>query len=539
MSGFRTPEIEREQIVLWEHRLDDALPDDHQARHLDFLLGSAAFADTFAEMERSYVLERGKPPYQPRDLAALYLFGMLHRLRSSRQLEEACHARLDVIWLMRGQTPDHSTIADFVGKHKKTLRQLFRDTLQVLLQAELVQLSHVAFDGSKLEADAGRNSVRSQEKIASWQKHLDEKIAALEQEWAENEKRETDLFGRSSPWTDARQKDVEKALAQLKRKREKLQEALDQIERRQAAHVGSKPPKRIASTSDPDARSMKDKEGRSKPNFNTQIAVDDACGAIVAADVSDQADDSGQLVPLVEQVIDNCGDKPGALSADSQYNTGPDLAAMEQREIDCYLPDAGANSAAARPDEAAQEALARVAEGQPLSESQWAALPRNNKKRIDRAAFVYDEQKDAYRCPAGQALVFLRISKDKKKWGTAERRQYGGCAACASCVHAKLCCKNPEKGRVVSRDQYEAYRQRLRRRMDTQAGRAIYKRRKCTVEPCFGHIKHNMGVRRFMRRGIEKVKTEWSLVCTAVNLGILLRHWDDVAAILDEVTTHM
>lgn len=538
MSGFRTPEIAREQIVLWEHRLDDALPDDHQARHLDFLLGSAAFADTFAEMQRSYVLDRGKPPYQPRDMAALYLFGMLHRLRSSRQLEEACHARLDVIWLMRGQTPDHSTIADFVGKHKKTLRKLFRDTLQVLLRAEMVHLSHVAFDGSKLEADAGRSSVRSQEKIASWEKHLSEQAAVLEREWAENEKREADLFGQSSPWTDAREKDAEKALTQLKRKREKLQEALEQIERRQEAHVGSKPLKRIASTTDPDARSMKDKEGRSKPNFNTQIAVDDAYGAIVAADVSDRADDSGQLAPMVEQVIDNCGDKPGAISADSQYNTGPDLAAMEEREIDCYLPDAGANSEAAAADEATQEALARVVEGQPLSESQWAALPRNNKKMIDRAAFVYDERKDEYRCPAGQALVFLRVSKDKKKWGTSERRQYGGCAACAGCVHAKLCCKNPEKGRVVSRDQYEAHRERLRRRMDTQAGRAIYKRRKCTVEPCFGHVKHNMGVRRFLRRGIEKVKTEWSMVCTAVNLGILLRHWDEVATLLDEVTTH-
>lgn len=539
MSGFRTPEIAREQIVLWEQRLEDALPVDHQARHLDFLLGSPAFADTFREMEGSYVLDRGKPPYHPRDLTALYLFGMLHRLRSSRQLEDACHSRLDVIWLMRGQTPDHSTIDDFVCKHGKPLRKLFRDTLQVLLGSELVQLSHVAFDGSKVEADAGRNSVRSEEKIASWQAHLDEKIAALEQEWAANEKRETDLFGQSNPWTNARGKDVEQALAQLKRKREKLQEALDQIERRQAAHVGSKPPKRIASTSDPDARSMKDKEGRSKPNFNTQIAVDDAYGAIVAADVNDATDDSGQLVPLVEQVIDNCGDKPGAVSADSQYNTGPDLAALEEREIDCYLPDAGANSEAARPDEAAQEALARVDAGQALSESQWAALPRNNKKLIDRSAFVYDEQKDEYRCPAGQTLVFLRTSRDKKKWGTAERRQYGGCAACAGCAHAKLCCKNPEKGRLVSRDQYEAHRERLRRRMDTQAGRDIYKRRKCTVEPCFGHIKHNMGVRRFLRRGLEKVKSEWSMVCTAVNLAILLRHWPEVETILDEAVTTM
>ena len=532
MSGFRMPEISREQLVLWERRLEDALPADHQARHMDFLLGSEAFADTFREMERSYVLNRGKPPYHPRDLSALYLYGMVHRLRSSRQLEDACHARLDVIWLMRGQTPDHSTIADFVGKHGKALRKLFRDTLQILIGANLVKLSHVAIDGSKVEANAGKNSVRGEEKIRSWQAHLDEKVAALEQEWVENEKREADLFGESNPWTNAPGKDAKKALAQLKRKREKLKQALAQLERRQEGHVGSKPPKRIASTTDPDARSMKDKEGRSKPNFNTQVGVDDAYGAIVAADVNDEPEDSGQLIPMVEQVVENCGDRPQSASADSQYNTGPDLAAMEQKQIDCYLPDAGQNSEAVPLSEAGQEAQARVREGRALSESQWEALPRNSQGLIDRSSFAYDETKDEYRCPAGWPLVFLRTSKDRKKWGTAKRRQYGGCVACARCAQAGLCCKNAEKGRVISRDQYEDHRERLRRRMATEEGREIYQRRKYTVEPRIGHIKHNMGVRRFLRRGLEKVKTEWIMACTAVNLGILLRHWDEVVTTL-------
>jgi hypothetical protein len=52
------------------------------------------------------------------------------------------------------------------------------------------------------------------------------------------------------------------------------------------------------------------------------------------------------------------------------------------------------------------------------------------------------------------------------------------------------------------------------------------------VEPRIGHLKPNLGVRRFLRRGIEKVKTEWIMACTVVNLGILRRHWDDVATTL-------
>ena len=528
MSRFRTPEVPRAQIVLWAHRLEDALPADHQVRHLVFLLHSAAFAATFGEMEAAYVLERGQPPYHPRDLTALYLYGMLHRIRSSRQLETACHSRLDVIWLMQGQTPDHSTIADFVSKHGKSLRTLFRDSLRVLIGADLVKLAHVAIDGSKVEADAGKKSVRGEEKIRSWQRHLDEKIAALEQEWVENEKREGSLFGSDNPWTGPAEKDARKALAQLERKRKKLDQALAQLARRQATHVGSKPLKRIASTTDPDSRSMKDKEGRSKPNYNTQVAVDDAHGVIVAADVNDETDDSGQLAPMVDQVIANCGKAPESVTADSQYNTGPDLAAMEKREIDCYLPDAGQNSAASAASEAAQEALSRVRAGESLSESQWDALPRNRRGMIDKSSFVYDEANDQYRCPAGGTLVFLRTRQDKKKWGTARRRQYGGCAACAGCPRAAVCCKHPEKGRVISRDQYEEHRERLRRRMATEKGRDIYKRRKHTVEPRIGHIKHNLGVRRFLRRGIEKVRTEWSMVCTAVNLGILLGHVGEV-----------
>jgi hypothetical protein len=235
---------------------------------------------------------------------------------------------------------------------------------------------------------------------------------------------------------------------------------------------------------------------------------------------------------MVEQVVANCGDKPGSVSADSQYNTGPDLAAMEEQQISCYVPDAGQNSEAGPLSEGTQEALALAREGQVLSESQWERLPRNNQGLIDKSAFVYDETQDEFRCPAGQTLVFLRTSQDKKKWGTAKRRQYGGCAACAGCVHATLCCKNPEKGRVISRDQYEKHRERLRLRMGTEAGREIYKRRKHTVEPRIGHIKHNLGVRRFLRRGIEKVTTEWMMVCTAVNVGILLRHWDEVVTTL-------
>ena len=80
---------------------------------------------------------------------------MMNRIRSSRQLESACHNRLDVIWKMQGHKPDHSTLASFVGRHGEHLRMLFRDLLGVAVRAGLVGVDHMTVDGTKIEADAG------------------------------------------------------------------------------------------------------------------------------------------------------------------------------------------------------------------------------------------------------------------------------------------------------------------------------------------------------------------------------------------------
>jgi transposase len=498
---------------------------------------------------QEYVLHEGQPPYHPRDLAGLYLYGMLNRIRSSRQLEAATWNRLDVIWLLQGQHPDHATIAAFVTRHGAVLRRLLRDTATVGLRAGLVKLEHTAGDGTKIEADAGRGSVRSAEKIGAWLGHLDKQLAALEAEWQNNEQREPQWLGGAAPWAPRAERSPTRQVAAMKRKQARLRAALTQIERRQAeAAAGGGSCRAIGSTTDPASRCMKDKEGRSKPNFNAQLAVDTApAGMIVATEVNDAPEDTGQLTPLLAQVAANCGRLPAAASADSGYNTGPELAALEAQGVTGYLPDAQAASA---PAEATVEAataeaaaVAAVQAGQELTAAQWSALPQDAAGRITKAAFAYDAAADAYRCPAGFSLPLLAKNCERRKWGTALRSRYGftpygrgakprGAVPCAGCPHAPRCCADPAQGRRLERDQYEAQRERLRARMNTAEGRAIYRRRRETVEPRFGWIKQGLGVRRFLRRGLEKVRTEWALVATAVNVSILLRHWELVRPVL-------
>jgi transposase len=528
MAGFRKPEVSRDQLVMWSERLDDAIPAGHPVRQLAYLLESDAFSARFRAWAAEYVLLEGKPPYHPRDLAGLYIYGMLNRIRSSRQLEGACHNRLDVIWLMSGQRPDHSTISEFVKTHGKHLRKMFRDSLEVGIRAGLVKLEHVSVDGTKLEAEAGKGSVHGETTIASQLVRVDQQIEALEKEWVENEVRETSLFGSEVPWTSKERGSTKEQLKRLREQQERLKEALAVIERRRRENGDGPVPRPIASVTDPASRVMPDKEGKSKPNYNSQIAVDTTAGMVVAQEVNDRAEDSGQMTPMLDQVEENCGSLPKEASADSQYNTGPELASLEEMNVTGFLPDKGKRSDADPVETPATEALRVAQSGGTLTDEQWTALPKDGQGRITKEAFRYDPVENVYRCPMGQALPFLRKRQDQKRWGTAERIQYGECPACACCPRAKMCCGDPAKGRIVSHDQYEGHRERMRQRMNTEEGRSRYRLRGPTVEPRFGYIKRGLGIRRFLHRGLSAVQTEWSLICTAVNIGILLRHWAEV-----------
>jgi len=533
MSGFRKPEQPRDQLVLWSQRLEDAISASHPVRQFDILMRSPAFGQTFSEWESEYDLWQGKPPYHPRYLSSLYLYGMMHKIRSSRQLESACYNRLDVIWLMENQRPDHSTVADFVSRHGQRLRKLFRDVLQVSMQAGLVKLNHISVDGTKIEANAGKGSVYRESNIEEMLSKIDETIDKLETEWTRNETLEKDLFGQELPWTPSGSGSDKKRLAAVKQQQKLLQEALAAIERRRKEAPG-KAPKPISSVTDPDCRLMLDKEGRRKPNFNSQVATDAENGVVVASDVSDDGVDSGQLVPMVEQVKSNCDRLPEEVSADSQYNTGPAVKYMESSEVVAYMPESGTRSKEKDGKSAEETALRKALSGEALSESEWASLPKDSSKHIRRIAFRYDPEADVYRCPAGQTLTFYRNNTIKTKEGKVKRKQYGKNSACLTCPYASFCYdkKKSKRGRVINRDEYEEYRERLRCRMDSDIARERYRLRRQTVEPRIGEIKQNRSFRRFMHRGLEAAKTEWSMVCTSINIGILLRNWDKVLAVL-------
>jgi hypothetical protein len=142
----------------------------------------------------------------------------------------------------------------------------------------------------------------------------------------------------------------------------------------------------------------------------------------------------------------------------------------------------------------------------------------NQRKKLAKSCFVYNEEADLYFCPMGQEMPY----REKKKDGDKLLRIYA-CKSCEGCSLAKECLDpSAKRGRTISRDGYEPAREKMHAKMQTEEARATYNQRMHIAETPFAIIKGIMEVRRFLLRGLEKVRTEWRWVCTAYNLKKLI-----------------
>jgi len=170
-----------------------------------------------------------------------------------------------------------------------------------------------------------------------------------------------------------------------------------------------------------------------------------------------------------------------------------------------------------------------------VAEEHWPQLPRNDKQKLARSCFVYDEENDRYYCPLGRPLDYQETKKESRGGVMVNQRVYR-CKECAGCGLAGKCLDPKSKrGRSIRRDEYEPLREKMAAKMQTPEGKAIYHQRMHIAETPFAVIKHILGVRRFLLRGLEKVSTEWRWVCTAYNLRKMLAYLAKMRAELAQI----
>ena len=152
ITGF-----DRKQTVLFPETLDQLIENNNAVRFVD------AFVDSLKEVDLGFKDIRcninGRPPYHPKYLIKLYIYGYLNRIRSSRALEKECKRNIELMWLMKGLVPDHNTISNFRRDNPNAIKKVFRSTVNLAKNLDLIGGILLAGDGTKLRDKTQRRII--------------------------------------------------------------------------------------------------------------------------------------------------------------------------------------------------------------------------------------------------------------------------------------------------------------------------------------------------------------------------------------------
>jgi transposase len=507
MSHFAQPGQGRRQFVLIPTTLDDVIPDGHEVRLLDELLR----AQDWSPWEAEYCLVRGQPPIAPRVVASVILYGLTRRIRSSRVLEYMTGHNVDFMWLTEGRTIDHSTLCKFRTRFKKELKGLFRGLGRLAMSMGLIRLGEVTFDGTRVKASNDRYATWKAQDIEKQLADLESQFGQLLDESERVDAAEDERYGLQSPSA------LPADLADAKARRQRLLEAQQELAEADAARhrEGLKTPAQLPST-DSDSTVLPNKEGGYAPNFTPTAAVDAYRDYIVDAEVIADANENTEVVPMTERVEATFGERPAAVLADRLNATGPNIVELQQRGIELLSPASAEETTAENP-------AVRADPRQPVPEESWPKLPISPQtKKLDKSCFVFVPAESLYYCPLGKRLP-LEKTKPEIRQGQKITLEVYRSSDCVGCPLAGRCISDKSRGgRTISRDRFTADRERHAAKMGQPEIRARYARRFHAGETPFGWLKQILGLRQFLLRGLEKVRTEWLWACTGYNLRKLI-----------------
>jgi len=412
-----------EQDFVLPPSLRDWLPEDHLAYFVSDVVDELDLSAVESIYEKE---ERGQPPYHPRMMTKILLYGYCVGVFSSRRIERKLTEDVGFRILAAGNEPDFRTISDFRKLHLAALQGLFDQMLQIALRAGTMKLGQVMIDGSKVKANASKHKAMSYGRIQEEEKRLKEEVRRLLKQAEATDGEEDARYGRDRKG-DELPAELARRETRLKRIRE-AKRALEERAREQAKGKGK--PEEKAQPKDTMQYNFTDPESRIMPGgdgfvqaYNTQIAVEPIFQLIVANGVTQDTNDKQQLKPVVEAIREQAGQKPQEVVADSGYCSEANLKFLEKKNIEGFIAT----------------------------------------------------DKESYR----------------------GRDQSGA--------------RGPLPKGATRVD-------RMRRKLQTKVGAAIYSRRKTVPEPVFGQIKHARGFRQFLLRGLEKVQGEWAIVCLTHNI---------------------
>jgi transposase len=427
-KGYRT--YLPEQDLLLPPNPRQWLAEDHLVYFVSEVVDQLDLSAMHAVYEKE---KRGQPPYDPRLMTKLLVYGYCTGVYSSRRIQKRLREDIPFKVLAAGNEPDFRTISDFRKIHIETLQGLFEQVLAMALECGAIQLGRVSLDGTKLKANASKHKAMSYGRMKEKQQQLKAEVKQLlDQATAADELEDRQYGGKRGDELPEELRRRETRLAKIK----EAKKVVEQRARDKAAEEGksadeakrAKPDDQDQyNFTDPESRMMKGADGFVQ-GYNAQAAVEPKLLLIVGQSVTEATNDKKQLIPMVELIEQQSGQRPEAILADNGYCSEQNLEHLESAD--------------------------------------------EPERKIEGFIATGKQKHGEHRLPAKRGPL-------------------------------------PKGATRVDR---------MKRKLKTKVGKAVYAARKCVVEPVFGQIKQARGFRQFLLRGKEKVKGEWALLCLTHNI---------------------
>ena len=451
--------------------LNAQIGQNNEVRLIDLFVESLLLSDFGFKVD---YIENGRPAYNPKDLLKLYIYGYLNSMRSSRVLEKECYRNIEVMWLMKQLSPDHNTISNFRRDNEKAIRKVFRYTVSIAKEFNLIGGKLIAGDSTKLRAQNSKKNNFNQKKIEQHVEYIDNKIAAYNQALAEadNDNAENKAL-------------IEKEIQKHQHRKEFYNNLSEQLEQTGEVQI---------STSDPDSRQLITRNNITEVAYNIQTTVDAKHNLPIDYKVTN-TNDSKAMGGMLRRAKVVLGSNDFTALYDKGYHTGSEIKTAVENDIEVMV---------AIPD---------------ISSSSMAPDPAYNV-----AYFTFDKENHQYTCPQGNLLT------TNGKWYKKDRNQPGRkklspimvqhfkSTACKQCPALNLCTKNTRgRGRVIERSEFQQYVDINKQNIEANA--QLYRRRQAIVEHPYGIIKRQWGFYYIVtKRGIKRASADVGLMFTAFNL---------------------
>ena len=466
----------REQIILLPDSIDDYVDEDNSVRVIDAYINNLNLKEsgfTSAELK-----DTGRPPYNPKDLLKLYVYGYMNRIRSSRRLERETKRNLELIWLLGKLSPDHKTIARFRHDNREALKNVFKDFVKLCLRLDLYGRELAAIDGSKFKAVNARKRTFTKQYIQEKITKLTEKIDKYLNEMEKNDTEENVTSGEKT------KAEITEIISNLRGHKERYQGYADELER-----TGEKQ----KSLTDPDSRLMSS-YGKMDVCYNVQTAVDAKNKLIVDFEVTNQGNDKNFITPLATSAKELLKTETLKVVTDAGYESVQDIIMAMDQGVDVHV--AGTDFDICVPAEPGEQ----------------AEINSHHNGRC-----VYIAERNIALCPMGNVLYPRFFSK---KGGWAIFHHFEACRQCGcKCTTAASGCVNFQVPMAETGFSKEYDEEGLViKQIHIAPEKELVKQRKSIVEHPFGTIKRAMDSGYCLTKGLPNVAGEFSLAFLAYNL---------------------